>query len=74
MRASIRLPAHYAPVRPPSEEEDESKFMGRPCYTFNKSLPRSSDDTRCRHCRLYLTSACPHIDEFIEDVEDLSPD
>ena len=48
--------------------------MNRPCYSFNRALPRAQDDARCRHCRHYLTASCPHIDEFIEDVEDLSPE
>jgi hypothetical protein len=75
VKASVRLPTHFAPARPPpSDEDEESKFVGRPCYVFNKSLARSLDDTHCRHCRHYLTSACPHIDEFIEDVEDMSPE
>ncbi|HEV2167246.1 MAG TPA: hypothetical protein VGS23_09790 [Thermoplasmata archaeon] len=74
MKASVRLPTHFAPARPPPKEEDDARFMNRPCYTFNRSLARSLDDTRCRHCRHYLTSACPHIDEFIDDVEDLTPD
>ena len=74
MRASVRLPTHFAPSKPPPKEEDESRFVNRPCYTFNRSLARSLDDAHCRHCRHYLTSACPHIDEFIDDVEDLSPE
>ncbi|MCI4328232.1 MAG: hypothetical protein L3J86_01490 [Thermoplasmata archaeon] len=60
---------------PPSElSEGEDRFIGRPCYTFNASLQPTLDDTRCGHCRLYLTSRCPHIDEFLDDVEDLSPE
>ena len=75
MRASVRIPTHIASARPPSEEEGgENRFVNRPCYIFNKSLPRSADDARCVHCRMYLTSACPHIDEFLDDVEDLSPE
>lgn len=78
MRAAFRVPVHPpAPPRPfPGEpdEEDEERFSNRPCYEFNASLGRSSDDRHCRHCRHYLTARCPHIDEFLDDVDDLSPD
>ncbi len=75
MRASVRIPTHLASPRPTTPEEDEeSKFVNRPCYVFNPRLPRSQDDAHCRHCRHYLTANCPHIDEFIDDVEDLSPE
>ncbi|MCI4348803.1 MAG: hypothetical protein L3J93_01095 [Thermoplasmata archaeon] len=77
MKVSIRLPAHLGPTRPqaePSDLDDDPKYINRPCYAFNPRLPRSLDDARCRHCRHYLTSACPHIDEFLDDVEDLTPE
>jgi hypothetical protein len=75
VKATVRIPTHLSPVRnAPPESEDEGHFINRPCYVFNPSLPRSSDDARCRHCRHYLTAACPHIEEFLDDVEDLAPE
>lgn len=73
----MRGTVHSSPGRPvvASEAEDEEDhFIGRDCYVFNVSLRPSLNDTRCGHCRFYLTARCPHIDEFIEDVEDLSPE
>jgi hypothetical protein len=64
-------------VASPSEEgseEDPRRFFHRPCYVFNAAFPTASNDTHCSHCRHYLTSRCPHIDEFLEDVEDLGPE
>ena len=78
MRGTIRIPLHAPtlPREPPSgdPEVDEDKFIGRPCYAFNGALRTTMDDTRCEHCRHYLTARCPHIDEFLDDVEDLSPE
>lgn len=79
MRGTVRIPVHGPPLprdpRDPMESDDgEDRFIGRPCYVFNPSLRSSLDDTRCSHCRLYLTARCPHIDEFLDDVEDLSPE
>jgi len=51
-------------------EEDETfedGFTGYPCYEFNPRLEPSVNDTRCVHCRKYLTTACDYIDEFLED-------
>ncbi|HZY70493.1 MAG TPA: hypothetical protein VFF67_05895 [Thermoplasmata archaeon] len=56
------------------EETDENRFIGRECYVFNPQLRSNLNDTRCSHCRFYLTAKCPHIDEFLDDVEDLMPD
>lgn len=79
MRGSVRIPAHiptsWAPPKAePDPSEGEDKFVGRPCYQFNRTLRSNLNDTRCSHCRFYLTSACPHIDEFLDDVDDLSPE
>jgi len=76
--SSFRLPVHPpAPPRPfptDPDEEDEERFTDRPCYEFNTALGGGADDRHCRHCRHYLTSRCPHIDEFLDDVDDLSPE
>lgn len=56
------------------EEEEEMPRKGRPCYVFNPVLRRNLDDTACEHCRFYLTARCPHLDEFMEDLDDLSPE
>ncbi len=78
MRGSVRIPVH-APALPReptvlSDTDEEERFIGRPCYAFNPALRPGLNDTRCSHCRYYLTARCPHIDEFLDDVEDLSPD
>ncbi len=57
-----------------SATEGPEKFQDRPCYVFNRSLPGAYDDKHCTHCRHYLTARCPHIDEFIDDVEDMAPE
>ena len=82
MRANAPRPVvhRYLPAWRPSPgqsaeaEDGEDKFRNRPCYVFNPSLKTGLDDKACGHCRYYLTASCPHIDEFIDDVEDLSPD
>ncbi len=82
MRGVARVPAHRGWDRPPRsppggptvEGVPEDRFINRPCYVFNPDLGRDFDDARCRHCRHYLTARCPHIDEFLDDVEDLEPD
>jgi hypothetical protein len=77
VRGASRLPLHMpaAPPRePPSSEEEGQRFVGRECYVFNPQLRPSMNDTHCSHCRFYLTARCPHIDEFLDDVEDLSPE
>ncbi|MCI4323191.1 MAG: hypothetical protein L3K03_04110 [Thermoplasmata archaeon] len=55
-------------------EEEEDKFVNRPCFQFNPKLSSSQDDAHCTHCRMYLTAQCPHIDEFLDDVEDYEPE
>jgi hypothetical protein len=77
VRGSFRIPVHppaitKAPSAPTIEEED--RFVDRPCFEFNQLLLPSWNDRRCEHCRHYLTARCPHIDEFLDDVEDLSPE
>lgn len=78
MKGPLRLPARHTPTgrefRTSAEEDEEDRFIGRPCYAFNHALKSNLDDTRCSHCVHYLTARCPHIDEFLDDVEDLSPD
>jgi hypothetical protein len=77
VRPSIRVPVHRpfpASGNPEPAEEDESTFLNRPCFVFNRSLPAAYDDKHCSHCQHYLTPRCPHIDEFIEDVEELGPE
>ena len=75
MREPFRLPLHPpSGVRPTSHEEEEPKFFDRACYEFNRGLSAGLNDKFCTHCRHYLTARCPHIDEFLEDVEDLSPE
>lgn len=77
MRAPFRIPLHPpgGPARAAAtEEETEEKFFDRSCYEFNRSLAPGLNDKFCTHCRHYLTARCPHIDEFLEDVDDLSPE
>jgi hypothetical protein len=80
---TYRSPIHppLASVRPfpgPAEsdeaEDDANRFVNRPCYEFNRQLLPQWNDKHCSHCRHYLTARCPHIDEFLDDVEDLSPE
>jgi hypothetical protein len=68
------LPTRPFPSEPDDEEEDEDRFVNRPCYEFNRQLLPAWDDKHCSHCRHYLTARCPHIDEFLDDVEDLTPE
>ncbi|HTS33079.1 MAG TPA: hypothetical protein VMI55_03970 [Thermoplasmata archaeon] len=80
MKGSFRVPVHPPPPPSPlpfpddTDEDDEERFVNRPCYEFDRRLGVSFNDRHCRHCRHYLTARCPHIDEFLEDVEDLSPE
>jgi hypothetical protein len=78
VKGPSRSPVHVlvAPrgaARPP-EEPDETRFFDRECYEFNRQLEPGRNDRYCEHCRHYLTARCPHIDEFLDDVEDLSPE
>ncbi len=77
MRPAFRIPVH--PPEPPravpgSMDDEEDRFVNRPCYEFNSLLRPAWNDRRCEHCRHYLTARCPHIDEFLDDVDDLTPE
>jgi hypothetical protein len=79
VRGSFRIPGHQPALVSPytpqeSEEEDPQQFYNRPCYEFNQQLQTRLNDKHCSHCRFYLTARCPHIDEFLDDVEDMSPE
>ena len=82
MKSSFRAPVHPPMASRPfpsggTEEEEEGdgdRFTNRPCYEFNSQLLPSWNDKHCSHCRHYLTARCPHIDEFLDDVDDLSPE
>jgi len=79
VRGAFRVPAH-GPVTsrpfptPVLGEDEEDRFINRPCYEFNDDLTTLWNDRHCEHCRHYLTSRCPHIDEFLDDVDDLTPE
>ena len=80
MRGTFRVPAH-GPVAPRPvgnasylDDEEADRFVNRPCYEFNDDLTTLWNDRHCEHCRHYLTARCPHIDEFLDDVEDLTPE
>lgn len=68
------MPSHLTSTDLEEEEEEEMPRKGRPCYVFNPILKRNLDDTACEHCRFYLTSRCPHLEEFMEDLEEMSPE
>jgi hypothetical protein len=80
VRGSARTPTHRAvpswrtPKEPAESADSEDRFRHRPCYVFNNALKSNLNDEACGHCRYYLTASCPHIDEFIDDVEDLTPE
>lgn len=80
MKGTYRSPVHPPPPThsyPSVAEEDhdgEDRFTNRPCYEFNRQLLPGWDDKHCSHCHHYLTARCPHIDEFLDDVEDLTPE
>jgi len=78
VKGPFHPPAH-GPLGPrsaarPPEEPEEGRFFDRECYEFNRQLEPAWNDRYCEHCRHYLTARCPHIDEFLDDVEDLSPE
>lgn len=52
------------------DEGEEFDFCGQPCYAFNDALGADLDDSCCEHCKNYLTTQCPHIDFFLEEMEE----
>jgi hypothetical protein len=52
------------------EEEEGDEFCNRECYEFNSKMGADLDDKCCRHCKKYLTLHCPHIKEFMDEVEE----
>ena len=56
----------------PGEEDVYLPIMDRArCFQRHPHLSPEFEDLRCEHCANYLTMQCPHIDLFIDDVEDL---
>ena len=51
------------------EGEEEFALCGQECYQFNDALDVEMDDDCCEHCRFYLTTQCPHIDMFIQEMD-----
>jgi hypothetical protein len=52
------------------EEGMDEKTCNRECYQFNPKMTPELDDKCCKHCRLYLTLQCPHIKEFMDEVDE----
>ena len=84
MRGSFQPPKHRAPSPSPrslfpvieswGEESATDRYVDRPCYEFNTRLGLSENDHHCVHCRHYLTPRCPALEEFLDYVDDLSPE
>jgi hypothetical protein len=78
LRPSVHSPitprSYSAPTPGQEDVEDEERFVNRPCYEFNPQLRTVWNDRHCSHCRHYLTARCPHIEDFLDDVEDLTPE
>jgi hypothetical protein len=82
VKGAVRIPTHRgwergargAAVVTTVGGEEPDRFANRPCFEFNTLLPSHLDDAHCTHCRFYLTARCPHIDEFLDDVDDLEPE
>jgi len=74
------VPRHPVPLaRTPTsvsdtDEEEVAPFIDRPCYVFNPRLRLTMNDRRCEHCAHYLTPRCPSVEEFLDNVEELSPE
>jgi len=56
------------------EDDSVEPFCERECYEFNSKLEGSLDDKCCIHCNLYLTLRCPHLKDFMDDIDGLDPD
>ena len=52
------------------DEPFDEDFIGYPCFEFNTTLSPDRNDTRCVHCRKYLTIECEYLDQFLEDDGD----
>jgi hypothetical protein len=53
------------------DETSDEDLAGYPCFEFNGALDPEMDDTRCVHCRNYLTVHCEYLDQFLgEDGDD----
>ena len=83
MRSPFQPPAHRSAGGPRtalpvvesySGEGPTERFSNRPCYEFNVRLGPAENDRHCTHCRHYLTPRCPELVEFLDDVDDLSPE
>lgn len=70
----MHLPTPSRPTPIAESEDEEERFVNRPCYEFNSLLRPAWNDRHCEHCRHYLTARCPHIEDFLDDVEDLTPE
>jgi len=57
-----------------AEDDGIEPFCDRECYEFNGKLDRTLDDKCCTHCNLYLTLGCPHLKDFMDDIDGLDPD
>ena len=55
------------------DKKKKNDFCDRECYEFNKKFSEDLDDRCCDHCLHYLTLQCPHIKEFMDDIDDLDP-
>ena len=52
------------------DEASDDDFIGYPCFEFNAALDPELNDTRCVHCRKYLTVQCEYLDQFLGDEAD----
>jgi len=49
------------------DEVSDDEFIGYPGFEFNTALAPDRNDTRCVHCRKYLTVQCEYLEQFLED-------
>ena len=66
--------ARLLPEIKETEEEGEEPKSPMECYIFNPRLKKEFNDGKCEHCKKYLTTSCPYINEFIDEVEDMEPE